>query len=565
MLADARRVPAGAALEADLCIIGAGAAGITLAREFIGTQFRVILLESGGLELDQRTQELYKGRSIGLPYFPLDAARLRYFGGSTNHWGGVCRPFDDLDFERRDWIPFSGWPIRRSDLDPYYPPAVDVVRLLSQDFSTTGWDERDTLSPLDLDDRTVPRVAQFVGQKSRSMGTDYRDEIRRAANVRTYLRANVEEIETDGAARAATQVRVVTLTGNRFSVNARHFVLAVGGIENPRLLLASNRQQPRGLGNQHDLVGRFFLEHPRFAAGVVAPADAELNVGFYEPHHAGDTEIQGYVAFPPEVQRAEGLVDVQVFLEPTYNARFEDAFDSGDVDSLRSLSKGGGGSIGDFGTNLMNVVTDLTTGRDFTVPGAPLPVPYPDVVGKLLSSPSEVRDRIPDLLGDVAAWGYKRLTGAAPLQHVTLVTRLDPAPNPASRVTLATSRDALGMPRAQLDWRLSSIDRHSTVRATELLGAAFARAGLGRVRLVVHEDDRSWPSDLAGGYHHMGTTRMSDDPKQGVVDRDCRVHGMTNLFIAGSSVFPTGGSSPPTLTITALALRLSDHLQRVMR
>ena len=564
MLADARRTPAGAELEADLCIIGAGAAGITLARQFIDTRFKIVLLESGGLELDQRTQELYKGRSIGLPYFPLDAARLRYFGGSTNHWGGICRPFDELDFERRDWIPFTGWPIRGSDLDRYYPPAVDAVRLLSHDFSITGWDDRDPLSRLDLDDRTVPRVAQFVGEKSRSMGTDYRDEIARAANLHTYLHANVEEIVTDGTASAVTHLRVATLTGNRFSVKARHFVLAVGGIENPRLLLASNRQQTRGLGNQHDLVGRFFLEHPRFGAGVAAPADSELGVGFYEPHHVGDTEIQGYVAFPPKVQRAENMVDVQVFLEPVYNARFEQAFDSGDVDALRTLSKGGGGSIGNFGTNLMKVAGDLTTGRDFTVPGAPLPVPYPDVVGKLLSSPSEVRDRIPDLLGDVAAWGYKRLSGAAPLQHITLVTRLDPAPNPDSRVTLGTSRDELGMPRAQLDWRLSSIDRHSAVRATELLGTAFARAGFGRVRLIVHEDDRSWPSDLAGGYHHMGTTRMSDDPKRGVVDRDCRVHGMTNLFIAGSSVFPTGGSSPPTLTITALALRLSDHLKGVM-
>jgi choline dehydrogenase-like flavoprotein len=564
MLADARRVPAGADLEADLCIIGAGAAGITLAREFIGTPVRVVLLESGGLELDGRTQALYKGRSsIGLPYFPLDSARLRYFGGSTNHWGGVCRPFDDLDFEPRDWIPFSGWPIRRSDLDPYYPRAVDVVRLLSDDWSARSWDERDQLSPLELGDRTAPRISQFVGEKSRSFGTNYREEIRRAANVHAYLHANVEEIETNQTASTATDVRVATLTGNRFSVKAGHFVLAVGGIENPRVLLASNRHQPQGLGNQHDLVGRFFLEHPRFAAGIVAPADAELSVGFYEPHHVDDAEIQGYVAFPPEVQRAEGLVDVQVFLEPVYDARFESAFNSQDVNSLRTLAKGGGGSIDAFGTNLMNVVGDLTTGRDFTVPGAPLPVPYPDVVGKLLSSTSEVRDHIPDLLGDVAAWGYKRLTGAAPLERITLVTRLDPAPNPASRVTLGASRDELGMLRAQLDWRLSSIDRHSAVRATEILGAAFARAGLGRVR-VIDEDDRSWPPDLEGGYHHMGTTRMSDHPKQGVVDRDCRVHGMANLFIAGSSVFPTGGSSPPTLTITALALRLGDHLKRVM-
>jgi len=564
MLADARGVPRGAELEADLCVIGGGAAGIALARALTGTPLRIVLLESGGLDFDPRTQALYKGPSVGLPYFPLDAARLRYLGGSTNHWGGVSRPFEEFDFKPHSWIPHSGWPISKADLDPYYPEAEKVIRLPSDDFSAESWDERDSLSPLDLGRRTVPRVAVFVDEEERSFKTDYLSDLKRAANVRAYLHANVTEIDTDEGAKAATRVRVATLDGNQFFVAARNFVLAVGGIENPRLLLASNRQQPRGLGNQHDLVGRFFLEHPRFAAAVVAPTSADLGVGFYEPHRVDGVEIQGYVAFTPEVQRAEGLVDVQVFVEPTYDARYEDALASEDVHALRTLAHGGGQSIGDFGTNLMNVVEDLTTVREFTIPGSPLPVPYPEVLGKLLTSPSEIRDDIPDLLGDVAAWGYKHITGTAPLERLTLLTRLDPAPNPNSRVTLASTRDALGMPRAELDWRLSPIDRHSAVRAAEILGAAFARDDLGRVRLLIEDDEHSWPSDLAGGYHHMGTTRMSDDPRQGVVDRDCRVHGMANLFIAGSSVFATAGSSTPTLTIVALALRLADHLKGAM-
>jgi len=564
MLADARRVPADSELRSDLCIIGGGAAGITLARALIGTPFRVILLESGGLELDQRTQSLYKGPTKGVPYFPLDSARLRFFGGSTNHWGGVCRPLDAIDFEARDWIPHSGWPITKQDLDPYYVAADEVVQLSSDDWSAESWDERDSLSPLPLGDRTESRIAQFVRERLRSFATNYREEISQADNVSAYLYANVTEIEADDDARTATSVRVATLTGNRFRVAARHFVLAVGGIENPRLLLASNSRRPRGLGNQHDLVGRFFIEHPRFAAAIVAPADAELGVGFYEPHHVDDVEIQGYVALSPEVQRAERLVDVQVFVEPTYDPRFETAFDSEDVDSLRALSRGPA-SVDEFGTDLLNVVEDLTTGLEFTIPGAPLPVPYPDLVEKLIASPTEIRDRIPDLFGDVAAEGYKRINGAAPLEHLSLVTRLDPAPNPDSRVTLAASRDELGIPRTKLDWRLSPIDRHSAVRAAEIVGSAFAGAGLGRTRLLVDEDQRAWPPDLAGGWHHMGTTRMSDDPKTGVVDPQCRVHGMSNLFVAGSSVFPTGGTSTPTLTIVALTLRLADHLQRVMR
>lgn len=561
MFADARRLPRGGVLETDLCIVGAGAAGITLARSFIDTPVQVVLLESGGFEPDDRTQALYKGRSIGLPYFPLESARVRYFGGSTNHWGAHCRPFEALDFEPRDWVPFSGWPIRKPDLDPYYRRAREVLSLRSDDFSDRSWVERDHLSPFALGERTTARVIQYVDWGSRSFGENYREEIRRAPNISAYLHANVTEIDTDEAGRVATRVHVATLTGNRFAVKARHFVLAVGGIDNPRLLLASNRRRPQGLGNQHGLVGRFFQEHARFAVAIVAPANRTLRPVFYEPHHVGDVEIRGYVAFPPEVKRAERLVDVQVEVDPVYDVRFRRAFVSEEVKSLKAFAHGRGAkSVDAFGRNLMNVVADLTTGRDFTVPGAPLPVPYPEIVAKLSGSTGELRDHIPDLLGDVTALGYKRLAGPAPLDHLRLITRLEPTPNPDSRVTLTRSRDELGVPRTQLDWRISSIDWESAARAVEILGGAFGRAGLGRLRTLVGERQ-----DWRGDWHHIGTTRMSDDPTRGVVDRNCRVHGAANLFIAGSSVFPTAGSSAPTLTIVALALRLADHLKRVMR
>jgi len=564
MLSDARRVPPGTTIAADLCVIGAGAAGITIARELAGSGLRVLVLESGGEELDPRTQSLYRGRSTGIPYFALDGTRLRFLGGSTNHWGGVCRPFDPLDFEPRDWIPFSGWPIRKRDLDRYYGPASAIVGLSSDDFSAESWEQRDHFSPLDLGPRTEPRVAQIVDPDSRSFGIRYRSEIEAAEDVDLYLHANATEIEADPAGGAVARVRVATLSGNRFSVKARSFVLAAGGIENPRLLLASNRQLPRGLGNQNDLVGRFFTEHPRFVAGLVAPSDAEIGVGFYGVHHVGDADIQGYVALPEPVQREEELVDVQVFVHPTYDERFAAAFESDDVESLRAVSRGQG-TIDEFGTDLMNVVADLTTFREYTIPGAPLPVPYPEIVERTLEGGDELRDHIPDLLGDIAADGYRRLNGSVPLQALELSTRLDQAPNPESRITLSRSRDALGMPRAQLEWRLSEIDRRSAARATEILASGFSAAGLGRVRIVFDDDEAGWPDDLAGGNHHIGTTRMSDDAKRGVVDRDCRVHGLANLFVAGSSVFATGGSSTPTLTIVALALRLADHLRGTLR
>jgi choline dehydrogenase-like flavoprotein len=196
------------------------------------------------------------------------------------------------------------------------------------------------------------------------------------------------------------------------------------------------------------------------------------------------------------------------------------------------------------------------------VPGAPLPVPYPEVAGELAGSAADRRSVLPRVLGDIAAYAYTKLVGTAPVASLDVVTRIASAPDPDSRVTLVRERDRLGLRRAKLNWSLSPIDRRSVVRSLELLGGAAGASGLGRVQALVREDDREWPDDIAGGFHHVGTTRMSDDPRDGVVDRDCRVHGTANLYVAGSSVFPTVGSGTPTLTLVALAMRLGDHLER---
>ncbi|MEX2203014.1 MAG: GMC family oxidoreductase [Actinomycetota bacterium] len=560
-------MPRGSAIEADLCIVGAGAAGITLAREFVGRSIRVAVLESGGIDFGPETQSLYEGDVVGLPYFPLDIPRLRYFGGTTNHWAGVCRPFDDVDFVRREWIPYSGWPVRKPDLDPYYLRAQQVVRLTSDRWDTESWVQKDPFEQLPLDEgRVVTRVDQVVPSDLRSFGSLYGDELNSASNVTVYLEGNVTEILTDESGANATEVLVATLSGNRFAISAKAFVVAVGGIDNARLLLASRGQQPRGLGNQNDVVGRFFLEHPRFVAGVVSPADPDLSVAFYQAHKVGNTVIQPQLALSREVQHAEELADVQFRIDPVYDEALERAVRSGDVESLSSLRRAlAGDGMGDLGQDISNVVSDLMTWHRLTIPGAPIPVPYPEVIEEVLwSTPRERRSLIPSILGDVAAFLYTRVERNVPVDSLMVTARFEPIPNPDSRVMLADLKDELGMPRAQLDWRLSDLDRDNVRRAMEIFGTEIGRAGVGRLRILMEQDESGWPGDLVGGYHLIGTTRMSDDPKQGVVDRDCRVHGMSNLYVAGSSVFPTAGSGNPTLLIVALALRLSDHLKQAI-
>jgi choline dehydrogenase-like flavoprotein len=564
VIADGRKVPNGSQLDADLCIIGAGAAGITLARQFVGRSTQVIVLESGGTEFDARTQALAQGECVGLPYFPLEASRLRRLGGTTNHWGGVCRPMEPQDFEPKAWVPHSGWPIGLAQIRPYYERARIICGVASPDWELGSWLGKDRLRPLPLaGKRITTRIAQVVPRKARSFAIVYRPDLEAARNVTVHCESNVTEIRTNDAGSLATRVEVATLAGTRFSVAARRFVLAAGGMENPRLLLLSNRQWPAGLGNGHDLVGRFFMEHPRFVGGLLVPTDPNLSVGLYDHHRVAGATLLGYLSIARETQQSERLLEVQMHLRPTMVDSFEHALASGDLDEVRELvtivrrRRG----LDDFGRHLANVVADLTTWQSFAVPGAPLPVPFPEVVGELMrSTPLEAQALIPDLLGDIVAGGYAKIHGA-PIGSVRLRTRIEPVPNPDSRVTLGTERDELGQPRVSLDWRLTTSEHHSVRRSLEILGAELGRVGLGRIRIILDDDDRVWPDDLAGGWHHMGTTRMSDDPARGVVDRDGRVHGIHNLFVAGSSVFPTAGSATPTMTIVALALRLADHLK----
>ncbi len=307
-------MPGGTELECDLCIIGAGAAGITIARELAGTRLRVCLLESGGLEPDQATQELTEGESVGLPYYALSATRLRRFGGTTNHWAGTCHPLDEIDFETRPWVRDSGWPLTRSELEPFYRRAHEICQLGPYHYDPAAWTTaRDRA--LDLDARVL-RTGVSLGSPPTRFGRVYRADIEHAGNVRTYLFANAVELEFAPGSERIARVRVACLTGNRLSVRARCYVLAAGGIENARLLLASDRRRRDGPGDRYDLVGRHFMDHPAVIGGVFLPIPRRPALGLYRSARAGGAPRLGFPQPTPDLQRREGLLNLRVFLEP---------------------------------------------------------------------------------------------------------------------------------------------------------------------------------------------------------------------------------------------------------
>jgi choline dehydrogenase-like flavoprotein len=530
---DFREVASGTEITADVCIIGAGAAGITIARALGGEGRDIVLIESGGLDFDTPTQQLYAGDSVGRYYaVPETFCRMRYFGGSTNHWAGHCGPLDPLDFAVRSWIPHSGWPIGRSDLDAWYVQAQDICELGPFAYDAASWSNAERRFHEFLPSKLDHCFWQF--SPPTRFGQHYREELANAPNIRVYLFANAVDIETDPGARTVQRVQLRTLTGGSGTVRASRYVLALGGIENPRLLLASDRVQPAGVGNDRDLVGRFFMEHPHVRSGTVLARDpsALLFPAFSAGRAAGQTlaaefwqdgvHLNAGMKPSPQAQEREQILNAGIVLHSS------DQFTG--YDALRSIASRvrRGRWPGPLGRHLWRTISDF----DQTARGLW----------------SKVRRR-----------EYQRP------KEVVLFNRSEQAPNPDSRVTLGHERDALGMRRVRVDWRLSAVDRRTVRRCALLIGEEMGRLDLGRVRLNGWlrdaDDDTAWPEpEMRGGCHHMGTTRMAGDPAHGVVDANCRVHGLSNLYIAGSSVFPTAGFMNPTLTIIALALRLADHL-----
>jgi choline dehydrogenase-like flavoprotein len=546
MIVDARSVPENETVETDVCVVGAGIAGITIAREFSNRGFEVCLLESGDLKFDEKIQALGQGENIGHPYFPLDTARARQFGGSANFWdidlgmgvmGARLRPLDPIDFEKRDWIPYSGWPFGKPELDPYYERAQSFFRVEPTGFDLQQWDDPQNAARLPLLNGRVQTVIFKFG-RGELFTQDYRYEVTQLAeNILSFLFANVTELETDEVGRSVKRVHVTCLGGSTFWVSAKVFILAAGGIETPRLLLQSNKTCTAGLGNDHDLVGRFFMEHLHFASGWYLPSDPEIwqRAALYKSiRQVNQVPIIGKLTVSEKVLRGERLLNQNVQLIPRTlsPAQIYGGVLSEGIVSLQALRTAIRGRTipSDFFQHLLRV------GRHVNHVGIN--------IGRKLRT-------------KWAGVGSSRMFNVFRLAHMA-----EQVPNPDSRVRLSAERDGLGQYRVRLDWKPTELDFCSVVRTQKIIDEELRRANLGRLYIQLRGPVA--PPDLHGGYHHMGTTRMHDDPKKGVVDRNCRVHGMANLFIAGPSVFPTGGYANPTLTTVALALRLADRVKGIM-
>jgi choline dehydrogenase-like flavoprotein len=315
MLGDARTLGDGAELSADVCILGAGAAGITLARRLSGKGMRVVLLESGSFEIEPQHQALYAGVMSGIDTWSLDDHRWRLFGGSTARWAGWCMPLLPGDFAARDHIPDSGWPLGFDDLAPYYARAHDDLELGPFEYGAEALAAADGMPLIHGSGRLETHVFRF--SPPTRMGTRYRAELGAAEDVDVWMWANAVDLVLDDALARIDHVACATLSGVRFTVSAGRYVLAMGGLENARLLLASRSQVEGGVASSSGLVGATFMEHPHMGSAAAWIEPGVLDERFYVSHptRPGDVEVRGALALSEETRAAEGLPHLTLTVE----------------------------------------------------------------------------------------------------------------------------------------------------------------------------------------------------------------------------------------------------------
>lgn len=534
--------------NASICIVGGGAAGISLAVSLIDTGINVLLLEAGKEEEDPATQSLYEGAVADeRMHSPPDKYRQRRWGGSTTIWGGRCMPLDPIDFEPRPHIPNSGWPIRFDDLAPYYPEANRLVEA-----GAFQYDAKTAFDP-----PAPPMIEGFASQKISTdglerfscptdMGRRYRARLDVAPNIRVMIGANCTKLRLSPDGGTVVGADIATLTGKRFTVTATTFVLAMGGLETTRLLLSSNDVAKSGIGNEHDVLGRYYMCHVAGNVGAL-----ELQGQPSQVRHGYEVSPDGVycrrrLQLKPDVQKELGVCNLVARLH--FPKITDPAHQNG-------------------------VLSGLFVARHF--------ISYE--YGKRLKDPNakglwnEVRHLWNiathpwDAISFITHWIRKRTLADRKFPSIILSNRTnrfsleihaEQIPTPESKVTLIDEVDRLGVPKIKVDWRYTKEDIEMVRATLKVFAQEFASSSVGSF----HFDDETLEDDLmrygAYGGHHLGTARMGADPQNSVVDANCKVHSVGNLYVASGAVFPTSSQANPTLTIVALALRLSHHLQQ---
>jgi choline dehydrogenase-like flavoprotein len=542
-------------IEADVAVIGAGPAGIVIGLELAKAGHRVVLLESGGTRFDPGAQRLGDAELADPYHVDLSLATRRQLGGASNTWGGRCVPFDPIDFEPRPIAGDARWPVGYEEISTYLQRACEWCRCGDAVFDAGRLPE--------LEGRTI--VPGFVDGEVRAsalerwslptnFGRVYREALERSPGLRLETGLTCTEIvpeanPSEDGVRSVDHLEARSKDGRRVRVEATRYVVAAGGLESTRLLFASSRHDPGGIGNHSGHLGRWYMAHVEVRVGRVRfTTPPEQTIYGHERDRKG-VYVRRRFTLSPEAQRDRELPNVAIWM---VNPEIGDASHRSGILSFVYLM----------------LISPL--GRYFVAEGI-------RQAHTATSRPVTVRAHLRNVVREIgsatafaARFGYRRFLKRGrkvPGFFVPSAANVYPLlyhgehlPHRQSRVEPAGERDALGMPRLRTHLHFGEEDVSNVSRAHELLDRSLREQGLGRVEMLNEDVEGAVREQLFGGYHQAGTTRMSTLAEDGVVDANLAVHGFGDLFVASSSTFPTSSQANSTFTLIAFALRLADRL-----
>jgi choline dehydrogenase-like flavoprotein len=525
--------------RACVCIVGAGAAGITLACELDGCGFDVLLIEAG--DLSSRVGEFYEGSATHPHPEPKQFRRVG-FGGTTAVWGGRCVPFDPIDFEPREQTGNVSWPVAYDEVARFYPAAMDYCDAGRFDFlAATSMPNSGPIIPGFSGDDAVDAAHIERYSLPTDFGKRYRQRLQRSKNVTVMLGLRCLKLNRSEGEDRIESARFIDRIGRIHTVNSSEFILATGGIEVPRLLLASDASGI-GFGNLSDCLGRFYMCHFENTCARIIPRNTP--VAFKFERTSDGIYCRRQIRFTPSALRARRLVNTVFRLHfPSY----ADASHRSSVMSAIFLAK----------STLLPEYRAILQQHADAIVSPPL-----QHLGNVL------RD-VPQLAAFARDWLFRIRLAKRKLPY-TLVPNADGSfplefnaeqtPDPLNRITLAEGKDRHGLPLVHVAWRVGDQDAQAVLRAFHILRESLEHSGAAQLLFddarLAEQIGRSIPLG-----HHIGTARMAATPNQGVVDPNCAVFGLPNLYVASSAVFPTCSHANPTLTIVALAARLAQHLR----
>jgi choline dehydrogenase-like flavoprotein len=540
-------------LSASICVVGSGPAGVVLALEMARAGHDVVLVESGGKTADEKTQALGDADIVNPGvHVAMNLATRRQIGGTSNIWGGRCVPYDPIDFDRRPYIPHSDWPISYDEIAGYFTRASRWFFTGDATFNTGQIPciQRKTLVPGLLDGDVLSSTLERWSLPT-NFGRHYGHELASTSGLRIASGLTCVEVMTDPEAKVVTGLRCRRLDGSEVRVEARHYVLACGGLETTRLLLASRSVVPRGLGNHSDMLGRFYMGHISGKIATIAFETPAHETAYSYQRDEERVYVRHRLSFSREALNRERLPNIVGWL---VNPDIRNPDHGSGVLSFAYLAL----SSPFFGKRF------IAEGIRQAAIGQGRRIVWPHLRNML-------RD-LPATLVFIPTFGYRRflVRRKSPGFFVRSASNRYPlhyhaeqVPNPQSRVMLGNTQDALGMPRLAIDLRYTDQDVDGVVRAHALWDAHLRRHRCGRLDYAAGDlREKIW-AQANDGYHQIGTTRMSRRPEDGVVDENLRVHHISNLHVASGSTFVTSGQANTTFMIVAFALRLADHLKRL--